>query len=813
MTRSPWVFRAVRLVVLASAAMLAVLALTLGSLEQPSAAGETGPVRGAPPAGVATLGDLVWYDTNRSGQPDPGEIGIDNVLVELYRDDGDAVFEPGTQDLSLGQLATGDNPGLAGVDHGWYDFNIPATDALYWVVIVASNFEPGRPLAGHALTSGAIIGDSPLLVYVALGQLDYNDADFGYVSDQTPTPTPTLQPSTATPTVTTSATGTRTPTTTATASATATASPTATLSAQTPTATPTASASLTASPTKTASATETRSPTPTASATASASPTRTPTSTATRTPTGTASPTGTPTSTPGTRPTCGPDTYEPDNTQDQAKPIIMGEPGQSHVFYGSSDVDWFRFDNLTIGWSYVVSTSDLLPGTDTYIELYDNAGVRIRFNDDKDVALCVDSLLSFCASSVSWTATYPGPYFLLVRTLTYNPGTCPGYDIRARALRYWVPQQEQPGPLPTVTPTPTVSKTPTVSPTPAATYTPTATPRPTGTRTATVTPKPTKTPVPTATIVLPPGIDVPGLQHPKGLAVNPETHLVYITSGANNRLLVLDGQTYETIDNVPVGDQPWGVALNPTTNKLYVANFASGDVYVLDAATRALLAVIPVGPKPTFVQVNPLTNRVFVVTYANQSLVVIDGDRDVVERITPNVGVGAWGLAINPNLNRVYVASRDSGMVVTLDGNDSYRILTSQTIKPCGGAGAAPFAMDFNPLNDKLYIACAPFHNVNSAAVYRASSFGLWQIAFLSIGDGGDGGGGGVAVNTTTGNAFFTNSLSHSVSVVSGTSDLVIGTEPVGLDPFGVAVDPIMGQVFVGNRGTDNLNVFFDTYR
>jgi YVTN family beta-propeller protein len=519
-------------------------------------------------------------------------------------------------------------------------------------------------------------------------------------------------------------------------------------------------------------------------------------------------------STLGSQVACGPDRYEPNNTQEQASPIIVGDPAQAHVFFDSSDVDWFRFDNLVSGWSYVVGTSGLRPGTDTYVELYDKSGQRIRFNDDIDASLCVDSsLLPFCASSISWTATYVGPYFLLVRTLTYFPDTCPGYNIRARVLRYWIPQQEKPGPIPTVTPTPTASKTPTITPTQAATHTPTATSSPASTRTATVTPKPTKTPTPTTTIILPPGIEVPGLLHPKGLAVNSGTHLVYITSGSNDRLLVLDGLTYETIDSVPVGSQPWGVAVNPTTNKLYVANFGSGDVYVLDAGTRALLAVITVGPKPTFVQVNPVTNRVFVVTYANQSLVVIDGDRDAVEHITPNVGVGAWGLAVNPNLNRVYVASRDSGNIVTLDGTDNYRILDSQTVKPCGGAGSAPFSIEFNPLNDKLYVACSPFHNVDSAAIYQVGGVGMWRRAFIAIGEGGDDAGGGVVVNPTTLNVFFTNSLANSVSVVSGMSDQVIATEPVGLDPFGIAVDGSTGQVFVGNRASNNLNVFPDIFR
>ena len=95
-------------------------------------------------------------------------------------------------------------------------------------------------------------------------------------------------------------------------------------------------------------------------------------------------------------------------------------------------------------------------------------------------------------------------------------------------------------------------------------------------------------------------------------------------------------------------------------------------------------------------------------------------------------------------------------------------MVTSRTIQPCGGAGASPYGLAFNPANNKLYIVCSPFHNVNRAAVYRANATGLTRLAFLPIGDGGEDGGGGVAVDGATSNVFFTNSAANTVSVISG---------------------------------------------
>jgi YVTN family beta-propeller protein len=300
--------------------------------------------------------------------------------------------------------------------------------------------------------------------------------------------------------------------------------------------------------------------------------------------------------------------------------------------------------------------------------------------------------------------------------------------------------------------------------------------------------------------------------YPNGLDVDPRTGQVFVASRDNGRLFVLDGSTLGELANVAVGSLPVDVAVNPTKNKAYVTKWSSQDVTVLDATTRAILDTIPVGPYPTFVRINPVTHKVFVAKYGSNGLVVINGDTNAIETSVGSGGVGTWGLAVNPNLNRVYLSNRDSGTVTTLDGNNNYQVISSQTIKPCGGTGSAPYAMDFNPDNNKLYIACSPFHNVNSAAIYAASAGGLTSLAFFSIGNGGDSGGGGVVVDTATGNAFFTNSVADTVSVVGSTVDRVIATVSAGSNPYGAAADPGRKLIYIGNRDSHSVTVLLDTF-
>jgi YVTN family beta-propeller protein len=540
--------------------------------------------------------------------------------------------------------------------------------------------------------------------------------------------------------------------------------------------------------------------------------------------------TATPTFTPTATPACLADAYEIDDARLLARPLPSGSAAQFHTFGNPLDVDWVRVDTPRVGKAYNVHTFDLGGDADTYLVLYDRNGTFVKANDDVDRALCgVNYPNQYCRSSTTWVAANPGPYYLRVQTVEYRSGKCPSYRISAEFLGLFVPAIFAPPPTPTSSPTPTNTPTSTSTLTPSATptstrtptstptntntptHTPSITPTPTATHTPTNTPTPgpTNTPRPTAT---PTETANPSVLFPDGLAVDPLTHQVFVASHDNSRLFVLDGSNLSLLANVVVGNLPVGVAVDPVLNRAYVTNWASQDVYVLNATTRELEDIIPVGPYPTFVKINPQTNRVFVAKYGSNGLVVINGDTNAVEASVGSGGVGTWGLAVNPNLNRVYLSNRDSGTVTTLDGNNGYQVIYGQTIKPCGGAGSAPYAMDFNPDNNKLYIACSPFHNVDSAAVYAADAGGMTSLAFFSIGDGGEAGGGGVVVDTATGNAFFTNSRANTVSVVGSAVDRVIATVPTGSNPYPAAVDPSTKQVFIGNRDSHDLTVLADIY-
>jgi YVTN family beta-propeller protein len=548
-------------------------------------------------------------------------------------------------------------------------------------------------------------------------------------------------------------------------------------------------------PTFTPTLTPTRTPTPTGSTTPTNTPSATPTSTYTPTPTSTSTnmPTSTPTVTRTPTPTdggcnCAADQYEDDDALAKAKPLPMTGASQVHTFHINTDVDWFKIDTLIPGQSYTVYTSNLVGGSDTYMILYDQNNTIIKSNDDIDTVRClVDP--QYCASLITWTPTYAGPYYLIVRTLTYPPQQppscpCPGYTITG--------QRE--GDVPTATPTatPLISPTPTQTPSGARVYLP-------------IVPGPVSTPVVGQ-------ITLPGALHPKGVAVNPRTHRVYVTSRDNDRLYVIDGSTFKVIDSIKVGDEPWGVAVNPETNKVYVANFRSGDMYVIDGASLAILKVLPVGQELTALKINVKLNHVYVVSKMTEIVYIFNGASDTLISFRGTNNTGSWGLAVNEELNRIYVSGRDTGTITTLDGNNGWRLIDSQTVETSSGPDrCVPYSLEYVPAYDRLFADCALRGDVNTLLTYRATLSGLSLLAWRPLPSGGADAGGGLAHDPATGNLFNSNSLSNNVSVIWGANPAIaLPTQAAGGSPFGIGVDSATGFVFVANRASNNVTVFKD---
>lgn len=112
--------------------------------------------------GASSIGDFVWSDTNGDGVQDSGEDGIENVTVDLVWDlDGDGVID--ADEPVLATRTTDAN--------GAYDF-----DELIFGDYIINVTDTNTVLTDLTLTTST----ETLPVTLAVGAIDFNDADFGY---------------------------------------------------------------------------------------------------------------------------------------------------------------------------------------------------------------------------------------------------------------------------------------------------------------------------------------------------------------------------------------------------------------------------------------------------------------------------------------------------------------------------------------------------------------------------------------------------------------------------------------------------------
>jgi hypothetical protein len=98
------------------------------------------------------------------------------------------------------------------------------------------------------------------------------------------------------------------------------------------------------------------------------------------------------------------DEYEPDDTLEQAREILLGIP-QTHGLHHAADRDWVFFE-ATRGKTYVIETSDLRGGTDTIIFLHDGEGKELAENDDGGS--------ESTASRITWSAESSGRLYVAI---------------------------------------------------------------------------------------------------------------------------------------------------------------------------------------------------------------------------------------------------------------------------------------------------------------------------------------------------------------------------------------------------------------
>jgi YVTN family beta-propeller protein len=190
---------------------------------------------------------------------------------------------------------------------------------------------------------------------------------------------------------------------------------------------------------------------------------------------------------------------------------------------------------------------------------------------------------------------------------------------------------------------------------------------------------------------------------PVGVEVDVSRNRIYVACEGRDYLYVIDGAAHEVIDTIKVYDC-WRIGVNSNSNLIYVSNiYWVQDIQVVDPILKKVIKRIPIESNANYIAVNPTTNRIYA-TLFNDKVVVLDGEtNEVITYIT--VGKTPEGIAVNPSTNSVYVACRDDNSIYVIDG-------ASNSVTRTIPSGENPIGIAVNPSTNEIYVANYGSHDV-----------------------------------------------------------------------------------------------------
>ena len=85
---------------------------------------------------------------------------------------------------------------------------------------------------------------------------------------------------------------------------------------------------------------------------------------------------------------------------------------------------------------------------------------------------------------------------------------------------------------------------------------------------------------------------------PKDVILNKDETKLYVAGGRANQVIVMDAETMEVIEGIPVGKRVWGLAMTKDGSKVFSTDGVSGTVSVIDTAKDEVIKTIEVGKFP-----------------------------------------------------------------------------------------------------------------------------------------------------------------------------------------------------------------------
>jgi YVTN family beta-propeller protein len=295
---------------------------------------------------------------------------------------------------------------------------------------------------------------------------------------------------------------------------------------------------------------------------------------------------------------------------------------------------------------------------------------------------------------------------------------------------------------------------------------------------------------------------------PVAAALNPATRRLYVPGSESNTVAVLDvADTLQLVNQVAGVQAPFGVAVNPQTDKIYVTTASA--VVVIDGKDNSIVRTIPVGEGPKGIAIDGAANRIYVAVdhdllKSEPALVPIDAIEDVVVAgdVVPLPAPGA-GVAFDPNNGFVYVAIPTFQEVAVIDPKPGGAALRHRI----QNLGKGAYGVAFDARTNTLYVANPDENTVSVIDVSAPDPREFKEGARIAVGRAPQ----GVGVDVDRGLVYVANSGESTVSLIDAGKLSVFATLSLGssgnLTPKAAVVDPVTGRVYVPTFEDDRVRV------
>jgi DNA-binding beta-propeller fold protein YncE len=161
---------------------------------------------------------------------------------------------------------------------------------------------------------------------------------------------------------------------------------------------------------------------------------------------------------------------------------------------------------------------------------------------------------------------------------------------------------------------------------------------------------------------------IPGLHEPQGVLYLPEANRLYVANGDDGTLRIFDGNSYEPIKSIKLGDDADNVRFDAGNKHIYVG-YGSGALAVMNE-DGTKVAEIPVDAHPESFQLERNGPRLFVNLPKSRKVSVVDRTKGSV--------VATWGtggdlsnypMALDEEDQRLFIVSRLPARLIVLDTN------------------------------------------------------------------------------------------------------------------------------------------------